>query len=134
MRISEWSSDVCYSDLGVGTDQPRCRSPVLLADARAAGAAGVVEGADHAIGAADDHRFRRADTQRQEVTGLGHLAGVPGEQPFAVVDERDVEVEDSGIAVEALGQGMARAAGRSEERRVGKECVSTFRYRGSPYL
>src|SRR3546814_13785330 len=42
--------------LVVGTDQPRCRSPVLLADARAAVAAGVVEGADHAIGAADDHR------------------------------------------------------------------------------
>src|SRR3546814_11639081 len=27
-----------------------------------------------------------------------------------------------------------RALGRSEERRVGKECVSTCRYRGSAYL
>src|SRR3546814_15742371 len=29
--------------------------------------------------------------------------------------------------------GLARAVGRSEERRVGKECVSTCRSRWSPY-
>src|SRR3546814_17322112 len=32
-----------------------------------------------------------------------------------------------------LAQGLAQGSGRSEERRVGTECVSTCRYRWSPY-
>src|SRR3546814_16283023 len=37
-------------------------------------------------------------------------------------------------AFDALGRaGSTRAPGRSEERRVGKECVSKCRSRGAPY-
>src|SRR3546814_17162769 len=41
-----------------------------------------------------------------------------------------------GVTIEGMLVGIARArdrAGRSEERRGGKECVSTCRYRWSPY-
>src|SRR3546814_4179046 len=76
MRISDWSSDVCSSDL-----DPR--------DQEGAGA--------------DGRRRRR----RQDAHPL----------------RRDHGVDDPQGAREA----------RSEERRVGKECVSTCRSRWSPY-
>src|SRR3546814_21159619 len=72
MRISDWSSDVCSSDL-----------PWLMGDG------------------ADGRRF--------------HRAGDPSHRPDR-----------------STGGGSA-GGGRSEERRVGKECVSTCRSRWSPY-
>src|SRR3546814_20963326 len=65
MRISDWSSDVCSSDLDLGRGHPQAAS-----------------------GECRHHGGR-----------------------------------DGGLA----------GTGRSEERRVGKECVSTCRYRWSPY-
>src|SRR3546814_11199410 len=80
MRISDWSSDVCSSDL----------LAVLRHDARLLG-----DGSDQGVQFA-----LRAQAQRHRI--LGRAVG-------------DVPV------------------GRSEERRVGKECVSTCRSRWSPY-
>src|SRR3546814_17446580 len=74
MRISDWSSDVCSSDL-IMKHKPRPpREPVI---------------------------------NRDMAIGIGVIAvdGRPG----------------------------ALVGARSEERRVGKECVSTCRYRWSPY-
>src|SRR3546814_5633439 len=71
MRISDWSSDVCSSDLWVG------EGPVQAVD-----------------------RPRR------------HAGGVERLHPFGTA---------------------ARPRHRSEERRVGKECVRTCRSRWSPY-
>src|SRR3546814_9177981 len=71
MRISDWSSDVCSSDL---------------------------------------------------LHGVGHV------QPEDFLACR----EDRLLAHAALGLGLA-VQRRSEERRVGKECVSTCRSRWSPY-
>src|SRR3546814_1776993 len=71
MRISDWSSDVCSSD-------------------------------------------------------LNHLDRQPfGQMPF--LDDDDVRIFESGACLLHL------ARKRSEERRVGKECVSTCRSRWSPY-
>src|SRR3546814_14567719 len=99
MRISDWSSDVCSSDL-----RKRAR--------RSRGAlAGVVAAAVAA---------RR--TMARDARGDGAYRPRRSAQPAAGPRE----------------QGMARGAagafrGRSEERRVGKECVSTGRCRGWPY-
>src|SRR3546814_3424512 len=82
MRISDWSSDVCSSDLpdlGAATDMQRPRGPGDLAFAHA-----------------------------------GKVVGV------------DLDADD------ALARIHAQPTGRSEERRVGKECVSTCRSRWSP--
>src|SRR3546814_9702454 len=74
--------------------------------------------ADAAIGLAHRDGFDTADAQAR---GGGQV-----EQP---VEHQDV------AAVDAHVTGATAAAGnlRSEERRVGKECVSTCRSRWSPY-
>src|SRR3546814_4795633 len=89
MRISDWSSDVCSSDLqhalGIETVEDVGEALALLADP-------VLLGNEQAV---DEDRI-----------GVDRLA------PH-LRDEMDVD--------------------RSEERRVGKECVSTCRSRWSPY-
>src|SRR3546814_19699766 len=132
MRISDWSSDVCYSDLLeavqeqgqvvidlLDPSEPRIdlvlqrfgeaylefmMTPCALAVMRAA----VAEGAHVAVG-----------TSLYE---NGPKRGWEGMKAyFAHLREQGaIRMVDPGIAA------------RSEERRVGKECVSTCRSRGSP--
>src|SRR3546814_4516249 len=97
MRISDWSSDVCSSDLG---------PPVALAPL---GHLGVVRALALTIDLRHVEGLQRAELG---VAGAGVERAAVG---------RAVEVDD-----------VARV-GRSEERRVGKECVSTCRSRWSPY-
>src|SRR3546814_21030132 len=97
MRISDWSSDVCSSDL-----------PGDLG-----GHIGLELHQDHAAAAA---AADRGAEQADEILGLFLQLDV------AVADDaKDAQRAD----------GEARK--RSEERRVGKECVSTCRSRWSPY-
>src|SRR3546814_15571565 len=98
MRISDWSSDVCSSDL---------RQRVLALDGR-------VETYVAAAGARED----RIGTQRHcAVIGLRAVG-------THVAVDRDAA---TGRQIQPVGHY------RSEERRVGKECVSTCRSRWSPY-
>src|SRR3546814_3884041 len=81
MRISDWSSDVCSSDLAHAVDILRLQAVVLVGD-----------------------------------------------------PDRDLALDEFGIGRGALDpQHAAGLVQRSEERRVGKECVSTCRSRWSPY-
>src|SRR3546814_14686817 len=107
MRISDWSSDVCSSD--------------LLAMARPD------------IGFTLEHDGRR------------NIAVQPGESRelrVAALTDRHLADNHVMVALEREGvtvSGVAalptyhRGVARSEERRVGKECVSTCRFRWSPY-
>src|SRR3546814_4898768 len=83
MRISDWSSDVCSSDLGVTIT---ANSAWAMQMPRI----------DHGAGSATLRRRPRCDS-----------------------------------TYSSTSRGMPRK--RSEERRVGKECVSTCRSRWSPY-
>src|SRR3546814_16999659 len=89
MRISDWSSDVCSSDLA-------CRPA---------------------------HRdARRAIPARRDPGGVaGRRAGARGVRVRRCRCRR------------ARRPALPARAARSEERRVGKECVSTCRSRWSPY-
>src|SRR3546814_20781038 len=100
MRISDWSSDVCSSDLKIVGESARN----LFADAREMLGRIVSEGWLHARGVAGLWPCRR---EGDDV--IIHL----------VEEERHVRVP-------FLRQ-------RSEERRVGKECVGTGISRWSPY-
>src|SRR3546814_16446300 len=96
MRISDWSSDVCSSDL----------------------AHGAAVGADRGIG--------------HDITGV---AGRAGQDHGALLNtvSRMVESAASRLALYAARQACERQRMRSEERRVGEECVSTCRSRWSPF-
>src|SRR3546814_12281661 len=97
MRISDWSSDVCSSDL--------LRIALELVDV-----AGLVKGSDFKV-------FTEwADADGGRVAALR----IPG---------------GASLSRKQVDEYAAHAAkfGRSEERRVGKECVSTCRSRWSPY-
>src|SRR3546814_11518412 len=110
MRISDWSSDVCSSDL------------LFVVDA---GAKTLVE-CDVSGGARHTIAFglpvgAPAGVTPKFLAAIGDMSGPMG--PFA------------GIAAGADGtlDVSGGAAGRSEESRVGQACVQTCRYRWSPY-
>src|SRR3546814_20265057 len=100
MRISDWSSDVCSSDLA---DTIKKRLPSIR---------------EIAI------KFANVD---------------PIKEPIPVIPT--IHYQMGGIPANYSGQVLTRANGetkavnglRSEERRVGKECVSTCRSRWPPY-
>src|SRR3546814_15072239 len=99
MRISDWSSDVCSSDLSM-----------------------------KAI-AADAHR-QFAITASIVIHRAGLIA--PGE-PIVFVATASRHRRAAFEAADYLMDRLKTEAVRSEERRVGKECVSTCSSRWSPY-
>src|SRR3546814_19734794 len=102
MRISDWSSDVCSSDLWTPF-----HAALLV----------------HFFVYGDIKAERR--TQFQYYMSAIHR-GVPMADAAEVFgDMRKLQF--------AIGAYIVRRSRRSDERRVGKECVSTFRYRWSPY-
>src|SRR3546814_14065145 len=123
MRISDWSSDVCSSDLGN--------------DAFLNGRAGGVKRVVDAILALLHFDFRSAADldHRNAASKLGETLL----QLFTVIVRRsrlDLRADLLDPALDALGVARPIDKGRvvrSEERRVGKECVSKGRTRGSTY-
>src|SRR3546814_11684591 len=103
MRISDWSSDVCSSDL-----------PYRAAGKRRTGT--VTRALD--IGAI-----------RAQVRALDYVRGTPAE--VAMWREGDAEAR-ANLAIEGMDLDADEHALRSDERRVGKEGVSTCRSRWSP--
>src|SRR3546814_15533939 len=115
--MSDWSSDVCSSDLGERALQ-LCRS-----------------GHERQVGEAKDGR---TDAQPQSVDGnhqrlreVDQRIEQSGETVLAALE---VRIGGDLLHLEQVGAGAERPPlTRSEERRVGKECVSTCSYRWSPY-
>src|SRR3546814_8406010 len=56
-----------------------------------------------------------------------------GEPPFRLYNLGNSRTEKLDRFIEVLEEALGRRAIRSEERRVGKECVSQWRYRWLPY-
>src|SRR3546814_16588684 len=102
MRISDWSSDVCSSDLH--------RSAAVDLGIQ-------IEGVHLLPG-----RMLRRDVQRAEIVPV-----VLDVRAFGYGEAH--RAEDRHQLVDRLAARMDR----SEERRVGKACVSTCRSRWSPY-
>src|SRR3546814_13425192 len=96
MRISDWSSDVCSSDLGAGKQ----------------------------------HRHTRALRTERQV--IGYLRTCHARQRSIPFIQKGVAAAQAAQLLPGLDQ-HRRKTQRSEERRVGKECVSTCRSRWSPY-
>src|SRR3546814_18095105 len=101
MRISDWSSDVCSSDL-LDKAEPRKPKGLVLVPTR--------------------------ELALQVHDVLAPLAKAIGSRVVAVYGGADMNKQ-----IAALADGVEAIIARSEERRVGKECVSTCRSRWSPY-
>src|SRR3546814_17741185 len=107
MRISDWSSDVCSSDLD------------LCAQVR--------------------QEKDRDQEEIEEVPRPGHPDKAPAPAPPGRNLTRGPEAQQVLDREEGEQNAVQEAKGRrhllvrSEERRVGKECVSTCRSRWSPY-
>src|SRR3546814_12586939 len=111
MRISDWSSDVCSSDLLAGGD---------IAQHAAVRRRLVILGA---VGIGDAERD----------AGQAALAATLEEFCFGLEACEDVRrCALVPVELDVLGDRAVRID-RSEERRVGTECVSTCRSRWSPY-
>src|SRR3546814_16623900 len=100
MRISDWSSDVCSSDLS----QEVANRKILLAT-------GIEE--DNSV------YFSLRDSG----------SGIPAEN-LAQIFHGFFTTKENGLGI---GLAICHSIVGSEERRVGKECVSTCRSRWSPY-
>src|SRR3546814_12710644 len=120
MRISDWSSDVCSSDLKLDA----------LTYTR------VIFSAAMALQQFDLKKIQRLYI-RQTKTDRTIERRIPFQQPGLTGDG---EQPIMGLLPSFPDASEDRMRGflilpqfRSEERRVGKGCVSTCRYRGSPY-
>src|SRR3546814_13285223 len=98
MRIRDWSSDVCSSDLG-DVVEDGLRDEVVEVDPHPA--------------------------------GLDPLAAV-ADLPLELVRGLDVDADQPVPVRTGTRAAAARLDPRSEERRVGEECVSKCRSRGAP--
>src|SRR3546814_18337595 len=114
MRISDWSSDVCSSDL---PDLDRFERPVL------------------AIGIhAQRDRGASAEPRQQEILGRGSQI-LPAQPRPLVADQRvaaDLDLGAKMILADAGGSMghqivLPWRSRRTEDRRVGKKCVRTCR-------
>src|SRR3546814_13222138 len=108
MRIRDWSSDVCSSDL-----------PPAGGRARRAGRRAPRALVGPGLDLLDDLERLLADGCDLQVGDAGGLVGLDALLPPALVADHGGGVE------EVVGH-------RSEERRVGKECVSTCKSRWAP--
>src|SRR3546814_18366826 len=114
MRISDWSSDVCSSDL---TDRASRTPPTILVIRRSA------LGRDRFTGDGGRAQVRSCKSCFERRTPVDALRPCHVAAPFCVY-----------LTGRPFPRLPARTgASRSEERRVGKECVSTCRSRWSPY-
>src|SRR3546814_18644668 len=109
MRISDWSSDVCSSDLKAG------RAMNI----------GIVTAYNDMLSAHATY-YRYPEQMKVWAREAGITAQVAGGVP-AMCD--GVTQGYPGMELSLFSRDT-----RSEERRVGKECVSTCRSRWSPYL
>src|SRR3546814_2311983 len=115
MRISDWSSDVCSSDLAYHF---------------------VVTGASEKEIATLVDRAEKAGLEVHLATLMIVMNGT--DALFAgskapLLDQPAVDAEFAAICAIKVRSTHLTNVHRSEERRVGKECVSTCRSRWSPY-
>src|SRR3546814_17110732 len=99
MRISDWSSDVCSSDL--------------------AGEMLFVTG--------------HSGAGKSTLLKLIHLSERPSRGAVLFAERNLMKVRGRRVALHRRDVGVVFQDHRSEERRVGQECVSTCRSRWSPY-
>src|SRR3546814_12703513 len=131
MRISDWSADVCSSDLLDRIHSAECLDESFPIQSGFS----LNDHAAQAFGAYQD------PTQYGEIVWRFLPEAASRAAEFQFHPNQSAEYRDDGsLIVRFKAAGWREMAwhlyqwgDRSEERRVGKECVSTCKYRWSPY-
>src|SRR3546814_19967355 len=118
MRISDWSSDVCSSDLIDETDDAEIAEAIARLERQLVHAAA----ADRIV-----VRVLRPQLLIAEAAHRPAAASIETPRGREALARRADDRSDAHPSCEHA------AVGRSEERRVGNECVSTVRPRWAPY-
>src|SRR3546814_16024619 len=125
MRISDWSSDVCSSDLsanelGAVTDGRHCSAER--------------EGQDRRQGGGCAHELADKRKRKEEAGDVGRY-GIARQAQHQRVAQPARHQRLAGLQrhLDAIERGPAPQTCRSEESRVGTEWVSTCRFRWAPY-
>src|SRR3546814_14808281 len=116
MRISDWSSDVCSSDL-----------MMQWRHAEDAFATAVFEVADLQC-----DRYRLGDEDAAHDRQHEFLPDQHGDNAECGTERERADIAHEHLRRIRVEPEKAKAPNRSEERRVGNECVSTGRSRGYP--
>src|SRR3546814_16829095 len=149
MRISDWSSDVCSSDLikrvrhmasdlykGAASVSNKTVEVIFKAEIQHGFADGtytlmktrsgevLADAVDSSGSVVGKGRLIQGGKARQLASGAFQLVSI------AVAQSHLADIERS---LSAIKDSISEILERSEERRVGKECVSKCRSRGSPY-
>src|SRR3546814_11602753 len=146
VRISDWSSDVCSSDLfraqhlGEVAFRAQFRLEVQPGQQVEVAVRGPREAIDAPVFAAPVRVDRLAEGDVRRVVAADHAAraflGDFGARAWCLfVQQGALPAVVFGLVTDALAAAfrVGGGAARSEERRVGKDCVSTCRSRGAPY-
>src|SRR3546814_16882231 len=124
MRISDWSSDVCSSD--------------LLSDALQFGDPATSKRAVEVAFGAIAPLLARGPTTVENAVAAGYPS-YPDVDVTSIPSNPDDLISIHVLRIEACSRTLQTLVGapsgeiRSEERRVGKGCVSTCRYRWVPF-
>src|SRR3546814_15689352 len=119
MRISDWSSDVCSSDLQSGVVKGRAFDRVLLK----------LPPSKQGKNSAEDCVIFETYL---DVVGALRASGLQAAVVFLSSNKAEYQAPEISVELARLGTTYVPNM-RSEERRVGKECVSTCRSRWSRY-
>src|SRR3546814_16584100 len=121
MRISDWSSDVCSSDLLI-------EGPISARLAKLSGSSDLLPRTSISVA---------TSPQQWAISLIAHRLNctpIAAQMCFAELLVRVGALADAnGRLAPENYRGLSISDTRSEERRVGKECVSTCRSRWSPY-
>src|SRR3546814_8638652 len=125
--MSDWSSDVCSSDLNSFSSEVdyiwrNCYKNINLTNTIIASAAQV---------AMNERQKARIVSEAKFIRALSYfwLVQLFGDVPLPLEPTAGVQREVNRVPADRVYEAILR----SEERRVGKECVSTCRARWSPF-
>src|SRR3546814_14559961 len=125
MRISDWSSDVCSSDLvsSSETSSPTCKSIARSPDLRRRPRPQI-----YRLSPSPSPPLARSRPITRALRPTCPKPAPRHRPPFLLASRKFAP-----NFLRPLLLPQSRGAGRSEERRVGKECVSPCRYRWLPH-
>src|SRR3546814_11592947 len=134
MRISDWSSDVCSSDLAIPVAGSES-APAAVQSAPAAVQKMKDEAEDATIAPTETSEVRRLfRLQEAALPPAEEAVAEETAEPQPPTIVRAITVEPGDTLMQLLvSAGAARTQARSEERRGGKEGGSTWRSRWGPY-